>query len=30
VVEAMGPIMALATFEPHLYEAGEVIEGSGA
>lgn len=26
VVAAMSPIMALATFEPHLYEAGEVIE----
>lgn len=25
VVEAMSPIMALATFEPHLYEPGEVI-----
>ena len=23
---AMEPIMAIATFEPHLYEAGEVIE----
>ena len=26
VVAAMSPIMAIATFEPHLYEAGEVIE----
>jgi hypothetical protein len=26
VVDSMGPIMAIATFEPHLYEAGEVIE----
>ncbi|WP_420478842.1 antibiotic biosynthesis monooxygenase family protein [Brevundimonas sp. FT23028] len=26
VAAAMEPIMALATFEPHLYEAGEVIE----
>lgn len=26
VNEAMEPIMAIATFEPHLYEAGEVIE----
>lgn len=26
VVKAMEPIMAIATFEPHLYEAGEVIE----
>ena len=26
VNEAMGPIMALATFEPHLYEPGEVID----
>ena len=26
VVEAMEPIMALATFEPHLYEPGEVID----
>ncbi len=23
---AMEPIMAIATFEPHLYEAGEVVE----
>jgi hypothetical protein len=23
---AMEPIMAIATFAPHLYEAGEVIE----
>lgn len=23
---AMQPIMAIATFEPHLYDAGEVIE----
>ncbi len=23
---AMEPIMAIATFEPHLYEAGEIIE----
>ena len=23
---AMEPIMAIATFEPHLYDAGEVIE----
>jgi len=26
VNRAMEPIMAIATFEPHLYEAGEVIE----
>ena len=26
VVAAMSPIMAIATFEPNLYEAGEVIE----
>lgn len=26
VSKAMLPIMAIATFEPHLYEAGEVIE----
>jgi heme-degrading monooxygenase HmoA len=26
VVESMGPIMAIATFEPHLYEPGEVID----
>jgi heme-degrading monooxygenase HmoA len=26
VVEAMEPIMAIATFEPHLYEPGEVID----
>lgn len=26
VSSAMLPIMAIATFEPHLYEAGEVIE----
>jgi quinol monooxygenase YgiN len=26
VADAMNPIMALATFEPNLYEAGEVIE----
>ena len=26
VVAAMEPIMAVATFEPHLYEPGEVIE----
>lgn len=26
VVEAMGPILAIATFEPHLYEPGEVID----
>lgn len=26
VSDAMRPIMALATFEPNLYEAGEVIE----
>ncbi len=26
VSRAMLPIMAIATFEPHLYEAGEVIE----
>lgn len=26
VVEAMSPIMAIATFEPNLYEAGEVID----
>lgn len=26
VNKAMEPIMAIATFEPHLYEAGEVIE----
>lgn len=25
VVEAMSPILAIATFEPHLYEPGEVI-----
>ena len=27
VVAAMEPIMAIATFEPNLYEPGEVIEG---
>jgi len=27
VVAAMDPIMAIATFEPNLYEPGEVIEG---
>lgn len=26
VVAAMGPILAIATFEPHLYEPGEVIQ----
>lgn len=26
VVDGMRPVMALATFEPHLYEPGEVIE----
>ncbi|AYG93858.1 antibiotic biosynthesis monooxygenase [Brevundimonas naejangsanensis] len=26
VVAAMGPILAIATFEPHLYEPGEVIK----
>lgn len=26
VAAAMGPIMAIATFEPNLYEAGEVID----
>ncbi len=26
VVAAMSPILAIATFEPNLYEAGEVIE----
>jgi heme-degrading monooxygenase HmoA len=26
VNQAMPPIMAIATFEPHLYEPGEVIE----
>lgn len=26
IVGAMEPIMAIATFEPHLYEPGEVIE----
>ena len=26
VNETMAPIMALATFEPHLYEPGEVID----
>ena len=26
VVAAMEPILALATFEPHLYEPGEVVE----
>lgn len=26
VVRAMEPILALATFEPHLYEPGEVVE----
>lgn len=26
VVEAMDPILAIATFEPHLYEPGEVID----
>ena len=26
VAGAMEPIMAIATFEPHLYEAGEVID----
>ncbi|RZJ05808.1 MAG: antibiotic biosynthesis monooxygenase [Brevundimonas sp.] len=26
VVEAMGPILSIATFEPHLYEPGEVID----
>jgi hypothetical protein len=25
VADAMAPIMAIATFEPNLYEAGEVI-----
>ena len=28
VVERMSPIMAVATFEPHLYEAGEVVESA--
>jgi heme-degrading monooxygenase HmoA len=27
VARAMEPIMAIATFEPNLYEPGEVIEG---
>ena len=27
IVAAMEPIMAIATFEPNLYEPGEVIEG---
>jgi heme-degrading monooxygenase HmoA len=27
VAAAMDPIMAVATFEPNLYEPGEVIEG---
>jgi hypothetical protein len=27
VVAGMEPIMAIATFEPNLYEPGEVIEG---
>lgn len=26
VVQAMEPIMGLATFEPHLYEPGEVVD----
>ncbi|EGF95120.1 Antibiotic biosynthesis monooxygenase [Brevundimonas diminuta] len=26
IVAAMGPILAIATFEPHLYEPGEVIQ----
>jgi heme-degrading monooxygenase HmoA len=26
IAAAMSPIMAIATFEPNLYEAGEVIE----
>lgn len=26
VAKAMEPIMAIATFEPHLYEPGEVID----
>lgn len=26
VVAAMAPILSLATFEPHLYEPGEVVE----
>ena len=26
VVAAMKPILAIATFEPHLYEPGEVVE----
>ena len=26
VVAAMEPILALATFEPHLYQPGEVVE----
>jgi heme-degrading monooxygenase HmoA len=26
VAAAMSPIMAIATFEPHLYEAGKIIE----
>jgi hypothetical protein len=26
IVGAMEPIMAIATFEPHLYEPGEVID----
>ncbi len=26
VVAAMEPILAIATFEPHLYEPGEVVE----
>lgn len=25
VMAAMGPILAIATFEPHLYEPGEVV-----
>jgi len=27
VVAAMGPILAIATFEPHLYEPGEATSG---
>jgi quinol monooxygenase YgiN len=26
IVAAMGPILAIATFEPHLYEPGETVE----
>ena len=26
VVAAMEPVLAIATFEPHLYEPGEVIQ----